>query len=65
VLSRGFHDPMLGFGFAQHVAEVLRRAGGFGDAELDGWLASLAEVDRRGAFLWSINDYAVLCRRPG
>jgi SAM-dependent methyltransferase len=65
VLSRGFHDPMLGFGFARHVAEVLRRAGGFADAELDGWLASLAEVDRRGAFLWSINDYAVACRRPG
>ena len=65
VLSRGFHDPMLGFGFAQHVAEVLRRAGGFSDAELDGWLESLAGVDRRGAFLWSINDYAVVCRKPG
>jgi arsenite methyltransferase len=66
VLSRGFHDPMLGYGFAQHVAEVLRRTRlFFSDAELDGWLASLAEVDRRGAFLWSINDYAVVCRRPG
>jgi arsenite methyltransferase len=65
VLSRGFQDPMLGFGFAQHVAEVLRRTRRFfSDAELDGWLESLAEVDRRGAFLWSINDYAVVCRKP-
>jgi SAM-dependent methyltransferase len=65
VLSRGFHEPLLGFGFAQHVAEVLRRTRRFSDAELDGWLESLAEVDRRGAFLWSINDYAVVCRKPG
>ena len=65
VLSRGFQAPMLGYMFAQHVAGVLRRAGGFTDAELDGWLASLAEVDQRGAFLWSVNDYAVVCRKPG
>ncbi len=65
VLSRGFQAPMLGYMFAQHVADVVRRAGGFTDAELDGWLASLAEVDERGAFLWSINDYAVVCRKPG
>jgi SAM-dependent methyltransferase len=65
VLSRGFLAPMLGYLFAHHVAEVLRRAGGFSDAELDGWLASLSEVDERGAFLWSINDYAVVCRKPG
>jgi hypothetical protein len=63
VLSQGFHAPMLGYMFAHHVADVLRRAGGFTVAELDGWLASLAEVDQRGAFLWSINDYAVVCRR--
>jgi arsenite methyltransferase len=63
VLSQGFHAPMLGYMFAYHVADVLRRAGGFTGAELDGWLASLAEVDQRGAFLWSINDYAVVCRR--
>lgn len=64
VLSRGFQAPMLGYMFAHHVADVLRRAGGFAGAELDGWLASLAEVDARGAFLWSINDYAVVCRKP-
>lgn len=64
VLSRGFQAPMLGYMFARHVADVLRRAGGFTDGQLDGWLASLQEVDARGAFLWSINDYAVVCRRP-
>lgn len=64
VLSQNFQVPMLGYMFAHHVADVLRRAGGFTDGELDGWLASLAEVDARGAFLWSINDYAVVCRRP-
>jgi SAM-dependent methyltransferase len=63
VLSQGFQPPMLGYMFARHVAGVLRRAGGFTAVELDGWLASLATVDERGAFLWSINDYAVVCRR--
>jgi hypothetical protein len=55
---------MLGYMFAHHVAEVLRRTGAFPDGVLDGWLDSLAEVDKRGAFLWSINDYAVRCRKP-
>jgi SAM-dependent methyltransferase len=64
VLSRGFRRPMLGYMFAHHVAEVLRRTGGFPDRVLDGWLDSLAEVDERGGFLWSINDYAVRCRKP-
>jgi SAM-dependent methyltransferase len=64
VLSQGFRAPMLGYMFAQHVADVLRRTGEFPDVVLDGWLDSLAEVDRRGAFLWSINDYAVRCRKP-
>jgi ubiquinone/menaquinone biosynthesis C-methylase UbiE len=64
VLSQGFRAPMLGYMFAHHVAEVLRRTGEFADDVLDGWLDSLAEVDRRGAFLWSINDYAVRCRKP-
>jgi SAM-dependent methyltransferase len=64
VLSRGFQAPMLGYMFAHHVVEVLRRAGAFSDRVLDGWLDSLAEVDGRGAFLWSINDYAVRCRKP-
>jgi SAM-dependent methyltransferase len=64
VLSQGFRAPMLGYEFAHHVADVLRRTGEFADGVLDGWLDSLAEVDRRGAFLWSINDYAVRCRKP-
>jgi len=63
VLSRGFRAPMLGYMFSHHVAEVLRRTGAFPDGVLDGWLDSLAKVDERGAFLWSINDYAVRCRK--
>jgi SAM-dependent methyltransferase len=31
---------------------------------IDGWVADLEALDRRGAFLYSINDYAVLLRKP-
>jgi len=64
VLSRRFQPGELGYGYAHHLTEALRRSGAAGAAELDGWLAGLRRLDERGAFLFSLNDYAVVCTRP-
>ena len=66
VVSRGWRPPRLGWLFAQHVAAVLRRTGAVSAEEADGWLASMAEVDERGEFLWTVVDFAVVCHKhPG
>jgi SAM-dependent methyltransferase len=61
VLSRGFSRGMLGYGYAHHVVESLSPTGLFDRAELDDWLATLADADMHGGFLFSVNDYAVVC----
>jgi SAM-dependent methyltransferase len=63
-LSRSFRPGELGHGYARNLAEVLRGSGQVDPAELDGWLAGLRRLDRRGAFLFSLNDYAVVAVRP-
>jgi SAM-dependent methyltransferase len=63
VLSRGWRPPMLGYLFAQHVATVLRRTGAVSSGELDRWLASLAAVEERDEFLWTVVDFTVVCHR--
>jgi SAM-dependent methyltransferase len=69
VVSRDWQPGQLGYEFAQHVVAVLGRAGSLpsgeplGDGVLGGWLAGLERLAARGDFLWSINDYAVVCRR--
>jgi SAM-dependent methyltransferase len=61
-LSRSFRPGELGHGYAHNLAEVL--GGQFDPAELDGWLAGLHRLDQRDAFLFSLNDYAVVAVRP-
>jgi SAM-dependent methyltransferase len=66
VVSRRFVPGELGWGYARNLAETLRGSGQADQAELDGWLAGLERLQRRGAFLFSVNDYAVICGRiPG
>jgi SAM-dependent methyltransferase len=62
VLDRSFVPGGLGWGYARNLVDTLR--GGDADPEeLDGWLAGLGRLDARGAFLFSVNDYAVICGR--
>jgi SAM-dependent methyltransferase len=63
VLSRRFVPGELGWGYAHNLAGALRGAGRAEPAVLDGWLDGLRRRDERGAFLFSLNDYAVLCGR--
>jgi SAM-dependent methyltransferase len=65
VLSRRFQPGELGYGYAHNLAEALLGAGVADAAELERWIAGLRRLDQRGAFLFSLNDYAVVCTRPG
>ncbi|HEX6674160.1 MAG TPA: methyltransferase domain-containing protein [Actinomycetes bacterium] len=64
VVSRRFRPAELGYAYAHHLARVLRRTGSFPAPELDAWLEGLRRQDDRGGFLFSLNDYAVVCERP-
>jgi SAM-dependent methyltransferase len=64
VLSRRFQLGELGYGYAHNLVRALRAAGAASAEELDGWLAGLRRLDERGAFLFSLNDYAVVGERP-
>ena len=64
VVSRRFQPGELGYAYAHHLVRVLRRTGWFSAPELDAWLEGLRRLDDRGAFLFSLNDYAVVCERP-
>jgi SAM-dependent methyltransferase len=63
VLDRTFVPGGLGWGYAHNLAEALRSGGGADPGELDGWLAGLQRVAAQGAFLFSLNEYAVICGR--
>jgi hypothetical protein len=63
VLDRSFVPGGLGWGYARNLADTLLGVGGADPEELDGWLAGLRRLDEEGAFLFSVNDYAVICRR--
>jgi SAM-dependent methyltransferase len=65
VLNTRFQPGELGYGYAHNLVRVLRDSGAASAAELDGWLAGLRRLDERGAFLFSLNDYAVVCRPTG
>jgi SAM-dependent methyltransferase len=65
VLDRRFAPGGLGWGYAHNLADALRDGGAADPGELDGWLAGLRRLDAQGAFLFSLNDYAVICGRPG
>jgi SAM-dependent methyltransferase len=63
VLNRRFQPGELGYGYAQNLARALLAAGAADADELDGWLAGMRRLDERGAFVFSLNDYAVICER--
>lgn len=63
VLDRTFVPGGLGWGYARNLADTLRGSGDADPEELDGWLAGLRRMDAQGAFLFSVNDYAVICGR--
>jgi len=63
VLDRRFAPGGLGWGYAHNLAEALAGCGAADRAELDGWLAGLRRLDAEGAFMFSLNDYAVICGR--
>jgi SAM-dependent methyltransferase len=63
VLGRRFLPGEIGWGYARNLTDTLRGDGRATPAELDRWLAGLQRLDDRGAFLFSVNDYAVICGR--
>jgi SAM-dependent methyltransferase len=63
-LSLRFRPGELGYGYAYNLARALRASGHADSVELDGWLAGLRRLDEADGFLFSINDYAVVCTRP-
>jgi SAM-dependent methyltransferase len=63
VLGRRFVPGEIGWGYARNLADTLVGGGRADPAELDRWLAGLQRLDDRGAFLFSVNDYAVICGR--
>jgi SAM-dependent methyltransferase len=66
VLGRRFRPGEIGWGYARNLADTLIGGGRADPAELDRWLAGLQRLDDRGTFLFSVNDYAVICGRiPG
>jgi hypothetical protein len=63
VLGRRFVPGEIGWGYARNIAETLTTSGRADPVELDNWMAGLGRLDARGAFLFSLNDYAVSCGR--
>jgi SAM-dependent methyltransferase len=63
VLGRRFVPGEIGWGYARNLADTLVGDGRTDPAELDRWMAGLRRLDDRGAFLFSVNDYAVICGR--
>jgi SAM-dependent methyltransferase len=63
VLGRRFLPGEIGWGYARNLADTLISDGRADPAEVDRWLAGLQRLDDRGAFLFSVNDYAVICGR--
>ncbi len=49
---------------AEAVASIGRRSEGFDDGEIDAWLEGLERLAGRGEFLYSVNDYAIVARKP-
>jgi SAM-dependent methyltransferase len=62
-LSLRFQPGELGYGYAHNLTKAVRAGGQVDPAELDGWLAGLRRLDTDAGFLFSINDYAVVCVR--
>jgi arsenite methyltransferase len=63
VLSQGYDPERLGYGYANHMAWVLSAGGQLPGPELAAWLDQLAAAGERGEFMFSLNDYAVVCEK--
>jgi SAM-dependent methyltransferase len=63
-VSLRFEPGELGYAYAHNLARTLQISGAADPAVLNGWLSGLQRLDRRGAFLFSVNDYAVVATRP-
>jgi SAM-dependent methyltransferase len=63
VLGRRFVPGEIGWGYARNIADTLTGSGRAEPTELEGWMDGLRRLDERGAFLFSVNDYAVVCGR--
>jgi SAM-dependent methyltransferase len=63
VLGRRFVPGEIGWGYARNLVDTLGGTGRADPADLDRWLAGLQRLADRGAFLFSVNDYAVICGR--
>jgi ubiquinone/menaquinone biosynthesis C-methylase UbiE len=63
-VSQRFKPGELGYAYAHNLVRTLRASGAADPAELGGWLSGLQRLDDRGAFLFSVNDYAVAAVRP-
>jgi SAM-dependent methyltransferase len=59
-----FEPGSPGRSAAEAVASIGRRSEGFDDGEIDAWLEGLGRLSGRGEFLYSVNDYAIVARKP-
>ncbi len=59
-----FEPGSPGRSAAEAVASTGRRSEGFDDWEIDAWLEGLGRLAGRGEFLYSVNDYAIVARKP-
>jgi arsenite methyltransferase len=64
VVSRVWAPGELGYGYAHNLVGALTRARAADPNELAAWLQGLARLAERDAFLFSLNDYAVVATRP-
>jgi SAM-dependent methyltransferase len=64
VVSRVWAAGELGYGYAHNLVGALTRARAADPNELAAWLQGLARLAECDAFLFSLNDYAVVATRP-
>ena len=64
VVSRVWAAGELGYGYAHNLVGALTRPRAADPDELAAWLQGLARLAERDAFLFSLNDYAVVATRP-
>ncbi len=59
-----FEPGSPGRSAAKAVASIGRRSEDFDDGEIHAWLEGLGRLAGRGEFLYSVNGYAIVARKP-
>ncbi len=59
-----FEPGSPGRSAAEVAASIGRRSDNFDDEEIDAWLEGLGRLAGRGEFLYSVNDYVIVTRKP-